>query len=211
MLPWTRIGGSDILVVTSLAKAFGAPVAVLSGNRAAVKYFESNSETSMHCSPPSVAVIRAAQHALEVNREHGDRLRLRLARAVTRFRHRAAQAGFRLIDGLFPVQTLSPAPAADTLRLHERLLQRGIRTVLSYAHSGHGLRISFLITARHASEEIDRATEALGASRDLRSGELPAPDLRRGTLPMKLAVPARFSQTGSTFNIAMRGRNYGFS
>ncbi len=193
MLPWTRIGGAEILVVSSLAKAFGAPVAVLSGNRAVVKYFESNSETRMHCSPPSVAVIRAAQHSLEVNREQGDRLRLRLARAVTRFRHLAAQAGFRLTAGLFPVQTLSPAPAADTLRLHERLLQRGVRTVLSYAQSGHGLRISFSITARHAPEEIDRATEALAASRDGQSDEVSFRDLGPGMLPRRLVASARFS------------------
>ena len=43
-------------------------------------------ETRVHCSPPSVANIRAAAHALELNRTCGDALRLRLAGLVGRFR-----------------------------------------------------------------------------------------------------------------------------
>ncbi len=161
MLPRTHIGGPDVLVVSSLAKAFGAPVAVLSGSKAAVEGFESNSETRMHCSPPSVAAVRAAEHALAVNREYGDDLRFRLAGLVARFRRRANQAGFHFIAGLFPMQTLVPSREVDAIHLHERLLARGIRTVLHRARNGHGPRISFLITARHAPEEIERAAEIL--------------------------------------------------
>jgi 8-amino-7-oxononanoate synthase len=157
----TEIGGPDVRVISSLAKAFGAPVAVLSGGRAAVEEFKANSETRMHCSPPAAAVIRAAEHALRVNRRNGDRLRLRLAGLVTRFRRRAAKAGFRFTGGLFPVQTLALASQAHTLRLHERLLQHGVRTVLRRASDGGGLRISFVITARHTPEAIDRAITAL--------------------------------------------------
>lgn len=165
-----QVGGPDVLVISSLAKAFGTPVAVLTGNRDAVKAFASNSETRMHCSPPAVAVIRAAEHALGVNRVHGDRLRLRLARLVAHFRHRAVQAGFRLTGEPFPVQTLAAAREVDTLRLHERLLAHGIRTVLLRAQARRGPRISFVITARHAPEEIDRAGQILAGSADLASG-----------------------------------------
>src|ERR1700722_3277672 len=161
MLPHAQISGPDVIAVSSLAKAFGAPLAVMTGSREAVKDFEQNSQTRMHCSPPSLAVIRAAEHALTVNRAHGDRLRLRLARLVTRFRHRAAQAGFRFTGGLFPVQTLAPVREGDALAVHERLLPHGVRSVLHHAAEGDGLRISFLITARHTPQEIDRAAAAL--------------------------------------------------
>jgi 8-amino-7-oxononanoate synthase len=164
MLPRIQIGGPDVLVISSLAKAFGAPVAILSGSKRIVKEFELKSETRMHCSPPSFPVILAAQHALAVNREHGDRLRLRLAGLVAQFRRCAAQAALQFAGELFPVETLAPLPEIDTLRLHQRLLQRGIRTVLHYAGDGNGLRISFLITARHSPEVIDRAGEILADS-----------------------------------------------
>ncbi|MGA9416065.1 MAG: aminotransferase class I/II-fold pyridoxal phosphate-dependent enzyme, partial [Terriglobales bacterium] len=164
MLPRLEIGGPDVLVISSLAKAFGAPVAVLSGGRSAVQGFEANSETRIHCSPPALPVIRAAERALSINRKYGDRLRLRLASLVKRFRHGAQSAGFRFTGGIFPVQTLAPASRADTRHLHERLLHRGVRTVLRRALDGHGARISFVITVRHTPEAIDRAIAALSES-----------------------------------------------
>lgn len=163
MLPRIQVGGPDVLVISSLAKGFGVPVAMLSGSRSAVEEFKANSQTRVHCSPPSVAAIRAAEHALRVNRRNGDRLRLRLAGLVNRFRRSAAKAGFRFAGGLFPIQTLAAASQADTRRLHERLLDRGVRTVLRQASEGHGrgLRISFVITARHTPEAIDSAIRTL--------------------------------------------------
>lgn len=157
MLKRTRVGGADVLVIGSLAKAFGVPVAILSGSRAAVEEFKRKSETRVHCSPPSFAVIRAAERALHMNRLHGDRLRLHLARLVTRFRQRAAKAGLRFSGGLFPVQTLPPASDADTLRIHRQLLRRGVRTILRSVPNGNGHRITFVITARHTPDAIDSA------------------------------------------------------
>jgi 8-amino-7-oxononanoate synthase len=164
MLSWSQISGPDVLVVSSLSKAFGVPMAVLSGSRAAVEDFESKSETRMHCSPPSVAAVHAAEHALTVNRAHGDALRLRLAVLVARFRRRMAAAGFYFSGSLFPVQTLLLLPGVDTVCLYQRLLRQGIRTVLHQARSGHGPRISFLITARHILQEVDNAVDALASS-----------------------------------------------
>jgi 8-amino-7-oxononanoate synthase len=161
MLPRLRIGGPDVLVISSLAKAFGVPVAILSGSRPAVREFEAKSETRMHCSPPSLPVIRAAERALQVNRSQGDRLRLRLASLVTLLRDRAENAGFQFTGGLFPVQTLAPISKADTRRLHERLLHQGVRTVLRRALHGQGLRLSFVITARHTPLAIESAITAI--------------------------------------------------
>ena len=161
MLSWSNIHEPDVLVVSSLAKALGVPVAVLAGTQAAVREFEDKSETRVHCSPPSVAVVRAAQHALAVNAEHGDALRSRLASVVLRFRQRTAEAGFRFTGGLFPVQTLVSGPEVEPTRLHDALQKAGIRTVLHQARNGHGPRISFLLTARHVPEEIDRVAGAL--------------------------------------------------
>lgn len=161
MLPRLQISSPCVMTISSLAKAFGTPVAVLSGSRSAVQRFEARSQTRSHCSPPSVAVIRAAEHALSLNRKYGDSLRVRLATLVKYFRHSAESAGVRFTGGIFPVQTLAPASEVDVRRLHERLLQRGVRTILRRAIDGHGARLSFVITARHTPESIDTAISML--------------------------------------------------
>jgi 8-amino-7-oxononanoate synthase len=162
MLVAANISGPDVLAVSSLAKGFGAPLAVLAGSNSAVENFELKSQTRMHCSPPSVAALRAAEHALAMNQTVGDALRLRLGRLVARFLKGAARVGYRFVGGLFPVLTLASPPHMDVVALHQQLLRRGIRTVPHWARAGRGARLSFLITARHAPEEIDRAAEALG-------------------------------------------------
>ena len=73
---------AEIVVVSSLAKAFGAPVAMLGGSRAFVERFHETSATLVHCSPPSAAAISAAGQALQMNRDLGDALRRRLLERV---------------------------------------------------------------------------------------------------------------------------------
>ena len=48
---WSNISGPHLVVVASLAKAFGVPLAALSGSAAFVSHFEEQSETRAHCSP----------------------------------------------------------------------------------------------------------------------------------------------------------------
>lgn len=160
-LRWHNVAGSDVLMVSSLAKGFGVPVALLAGSNAMVQWFENKSETRTHCSPPSIAVIHAAEHALTMNREQGDAIRLRLAQRVSRFRRQLAEYGFSTTGRLFPVQTLMPFTGVDAGMLHERLLRLGIRTVLHRARNGHGARLSFLLNVLHSTDDIDHAADAL--------------------------------------------------
>jgi 8-amino-7-oxononanoate synthase len=175
-LRWSSLGGPDILVGSSLAKGFGVPVAVLAGSAAMVRQFEAKSETRVHSSPPSIAVIHAAEHALAVNQEAGDALRLRLAQLAHHFCNGLAEVGLSAIGGLFPVQTLAPIPELDAALLYERLLRLGVRTVLRRSHSDHGPLISFLITALHNQTDIDRAVDIL--ARAIRSKESEYPSWR---------------------------------
>jgi 8-amino-7-oxononanoate synthase len=161
LLRWFNIEGPDVLVVSSLAKGLGVPVAVLAGSEAEIRRFEAQSETQMHCSPPSAAVVHAVEHALALNRQCGDALRRRLAQLVHRFRNRLAKAGFSARGGIFPVQVLTPVAGIGIRTLHTRLLRLGVRTVLLRAHSGQGAELSFLINARHSPGDIDYAMEAL--------------------------------------------------
>jgi len=160
-LPRSSIAGPDVLVISSLAKGFGVPAAVLAAGEIAVRHFEEHSATRVHCSPASAAVVRAAEHALAVNEAYGNELRLRLAGLVQRFRRRAAKVGLSPVGGLFPVQTLAPLSFSAARTLHAGLLRRGVRTVLHRPACRPGAAVSFLITARHHPGDIDLAAVAL--------------------------------------------------
>ena len=175
-----NIGDPDVIVIASLAKGFGVPMAVLASSRTMIDRFEERSETRVHCSPPSIATLHAAEHALNINDQQGDALRLCLAQQVHHFRRRLAQIGFAATGGLFPVQTLKLTPNVDAIALHERLLEHGIKAVLHQGRNGTGPQISFIITARHRMTDIERATM---------------------TLAMNLAVPAPSKEAVNDFDV----------
>jgi 8-amino-7-oxononanoate synthase len=162
-LRWSGAEGPDVLVVSSLAKGFGVPMAMLAGARRTVSAFESASATRVHCSPPSFADLHAAERALALNGRSGDQLRRRLVALVRRFREGTLTFGLRTSDQ-FPVQTLPSLSEVDPFALHQRLLGRGVRTVLHRPRCGRGARVSLLITALHSSASVDAAVEAIGQS-----------------------------------------------
>lgn len=148
-----------VVVVSSLAKAFGAPLAMFGGPAAAVKDFRENSGTLVHSSPPSAAAVAAARRALEINRRFGDRLRCQLAAHVLRFRR--AVPGLVATRSLFPVQPLMLPRNIDVRAVYRDLLANGVHSVLNRDPCSGSPRISFVLSARHRPTEIDRAVEAL--------------------------------------------------
>lgn len=155
---------SPAVMISSLAKGFGVPAAVLSGSAETVAAFEQHSETRVHCSPPSVATVRAARHALAVNRRSGNVLRHGLARRVGYFRRRLAERGLAVSGGWFPVQTLALRAVESAAKLHAALARRGIHAVLQSGHDGTpepGPRLGFLLTTEHRRADLDLAVAAL--------------------------------------------------
>ncbi len=169
ILRWSAVEGTDVILISSLAKGFGVPVAGLAGSLSIVEHFESRSETRTHSSPPSVAVIHAAEQALVFNQENGDTLRRRLAKLVKQFRDRLQSSGFCSSGNLFPVQTLILPDDFDSPALHTRLLQFGVHTILHRGRNGMSPRISFIITARHTPRDIDRAVDIIEHAAGIKS------------------------------------------
>ncbi|MEY3121682.1 MAG: hypothetical protein RI993_507 [Pseudomonadota bacterium] len=161
MLRWSGNFGPDIVVGSSLAKGFGVPVAVLAGSNTLIKRFKMTSDTRVHGSPPSIAVIQAAWHALKVNEAHGNLLRHRLAQRVAQFRKGLETIGRDSIGGWFPVQTLRGIVGNAAVRMHQYLSRNGIQTVLSRPRNNGEAHLSFLITARHTIGEIDHCIDIL--------------------------------------------------
>ncbi|HKE14656.1 MAG TPA: aminotransferase class I/II-fold pyridoxal phosphate-dependent enzyme [Kofleriaceae bacterium] len=156
--------GGDLVVVASLAKAFGAPVAMLAGSRAFVDDFEARSETMLHCSPPSQAHLAAAARALALNAAAGDRLRARLVARVRGFRRALAAAGFTARGGPFPMQRVATGDPRAALALRAELARRGIRALARRARCTGEASVTFIITARHGEAELRTAAAALAAA-----------------------------------------------
>ena len=161
---WHGVDGPELIIGSSLAKGFGAPLAVLAGNAQLIAKFEELSGTRVHSSPPSLAVINAARRALAANGRRGDALRNHLAKLVLHFRESLGQIGLSASGGLFPVQTLKAVPGVDPERLYRRLLSFGVRAVLRSARRAPGAVLTFLINVLHTRSDISRCTGALQQS-----------------------------------------------
>jgi 8-amino-7-oxononanoate synthase len=161
-LRWNGIAGPELLVVASLAKGFGVPIALLAGNARWLARFTALSQTRMHCSPPSVAALHAAARALDLNRTDGDRLRWLLAARVTRCRDHLVRLGLSRGRSLFPVQLLDAPRGAAAARLHHALAGAGVRALLLSGGRGPDeARLAFILTASHSEAEIDAAAAVL--------------------------------------------------
>ena len=155
------LAGPDILVVSSLAKGFGTPLAGLSGSAQWIERYEEESLTRQHCSPPSMADLTAAGRALELNDSEGDQRRGRLASLVGFFKDQLAGVGLSARGGYFPIQTLELPAGINPPEMVQALMGRGVRSVLHWPHPGHHAHLSFIITLRHTSEDIIQAVNAL--------------------------------------------------
>ena len=126
---WSRLSSPRLIVVASLAKGFGVPVATVAGSGAVIQQYLARSETRVHCSPPSNAHLHAAIAALRINASRGDALRSHLARLVTQFRAGLGTVGVPLTPGLFPVQSTGAGARLDPLAVHRRLAGLEVGTV----------------------------------------------------------------------------------
>jgi len=158
---WYGVQRPGLIVGSSLAKGFGAPLAVIAGDARLIARFEDLSATGVHSSPPSLAAISAAEQALALNEKRGDLLRARLVKLVRRFREKLHQIGVSALGGLFPVQTLRAIPDIDPQRLYRQLLDFGVKAVLRSAKDLPDAALTFLITVLHTRSDIDRCMDAL--------------------------------------------------
>lgn len=181
VLPHVAAAGKEVVVISSLAKAFGAPLAVLAGSREFIAEFEALSETRDHCSPPSMAALLAAQRALDCNARMGERLRERLLQRVEMFRSGLGSLGVETRGGWFPVQALELPEGNDAVAVHARLLERGIRTVLLKPRNDRPAQLAAILRADHEMADIGRFCMAL---REAITGRLRGRERSPGDYPV---------------------------
>lgn len=158
---WCAARSPGLVVVSSLAKAFGAPLAMIAGSACWIERFKTASQTRIHCSPPSMAAISAGEDALVLNEKEGPARRRRLLALIDLFRRGLRQLGLAAHGGLFPFQTLKHPDGEAAIGLYTRLLRQGVRTVLHRANNGRRALVSFVITCLHTPRDIACALDAL--------------------------------------------------
>ena len=154
------LNGEGVLVICSLAKAFSAPIASLSGSDRMIRQYETLSRTRVHCSPPSQADLAAVEHALSLNSTQGDIRRSALLKRVCLFKEVLTVAGLSTKSGLFPIQTLEIKSVLNLVPIYRRLLKQGVQAVL-HAYSSRQTSLSFILTASHPPEHVEFAVKAL--------------------------------------------------
>lgn len=155
-LRWLGLDVPDVVTVTSCAKAFGVPVAAISGAQSVIDDLRGQALTRVHCSPPSNAHLCAGLAAMALNRLSGEKLRARLLRNLLCLRERLHAVGIETFGGLFPVQTLDLG-GLRAVDLFKALAARGIEAVLRRPYGSAAPQLSFIVTASHELDEIDFA------------------------------------------------------
>jgi 8-amino-7-oxononanoate synthase len=146
---------ANVACGTSLAKAFGVPLAALFGSAALLERFRAEASTRVHCSPPSSAALAAARRALALNALVGEALRSRLCAAVEAMRDCAGHLGLELQGGSFPVQLLVPPAGVPAEWLHRALAARGVHCLA--LRRANELVLGFLLTAEHSPAQARAA------------------------------------------------------
>lgn len=159
-IPWLGHSIDRVIVCSSLAKAFGVPIAVMSGPFEVINAIRRNGLSRYHCSPPSLAHVKAASRALWLNQTQGEQLRQQLWENVKLFRQGLHLSGIRIRGGIFPVQRVTELNPRIALLVYQTLNQTGLKTVLTTNHQGVP-EISFLLRADHSKKEIDTAVSLI--------------------------------------------------
>jgi 8-amino-7-oxononanoate synthase len=159
------LGEADpVVAVTSLAKAFAAPMAVLAGPTAVLDRVRAAGPMRIHASPPSVPVARAALRALRLNRACGTRRRAQLTRSLRLFRASCRNRGVWPAGGFHPVQTVTLPPGADVADLLRRATRQGVKLAASRIADG-STALRFVVTTGHAADVCWVASVLAGLTR----------------------------------------------
>jgi len=160
---WSGVGHDGVVWVASMAKAYGAPLAVLTGSGDVVDVLARHGGNRVHSSPPSAADLAAAARALELGGP-GRRAavaRERVTRHVLYLREALAAAGIRIGGPPFPVLSLPLATAVQARRWLNRLRDSGIRAVVQRPRCRPGFALGVLLRADHAEADVERVAAAL--------------------------------------------------
>ena len=160
-LQWHVLESPNILLVSSLAKGFGVPIAVFSGSKQLIEWFRAKSQTLEHCSPPCMPLLHAVEHALNINESEGDKIRHYLNANIIKFQTLLQEAGFLKTASLFPIQVVVSPQIHDLEYFKRKLYDRRLRVLFQQSSDKSFSYVALCITAEHSLDEIEFAADVL--------------------------------------------------
>ncbi|SDS94660.1 8-amino-7-oxononanoate synthase [Friedmanniella luteola] len=155
---WSGLPPDQLVSVASTAKAFGAPLAVVTGPATAVAMVR-RGPSRLHASPPTRADVAALTEALADPTL--PQRRRRLARLIGRVRDFAGEQGLAAAGLPFPaVQLPMPLARADDLR--RRMLVDGVSTLVIRSGCAGTAALGVLVRADHSDVAVNLLLQALG-------------------------------------------------
>lgn len=145
--------------VASMAKAYGAPLAVTTGDRRTIDRLARSGGNRVHSSPPSAADLAAATSALGDVDGVGSR-RARLLGLVLHLRSRLRDLGLRDPSPPFPVVGIG-LPSLEARRWWSRLRASGIQAVVQQSRCRGEFRLTVVVRADHSYADLERLAGAL--------------------------------------------------
>lgn len=165
---WLGLNHEHVLWLGSLAKAYGTPVTVITGDRAAIDLLARHGENRMHSSPPSAADLAAGIGALRNGRLPA--LRARLWRLTRWLRQAFRGLGLPPMGQPFPIVGTRVASLPLARRWHAALAARGVEALVQLPRCRPGAVLSAVVRADHTQADLDRLVRGLSAvARDRRA------------------------------------------
>lgn len=150
-----------LLVVNSMAKAFGVPIAFLAGSSSFLKKYKRNARSETYNSPVSNWHLNAALQMLSKNQIEGDQARKLIHRKVKYVKEQLRQLGFHPNPGLFPYVMLNRLSKLQSINIWKWLKRKNIHTVLVKGHDEHTPNIVFLIRTDHSYQQLNHLLHTL--------------------------------------------------
>lgn len=161
ILEWSGADDQNIITIVSLSKAFGVPMAVISGNQMFILSFKNASETRESSSAVSSAHLNAATRALEINSLEGDKRRKKLWHNLAFIRNELKQSSIYLSGGIFPVQNVEGLTIAQASVLRDKLRNERLKTVLTKRSNNLQAALTFIIRSDQTPDNINMLINAL--------------------------------------------------
>ncbi len=156
-----KCSAERIISISSMAKGFGVPVAIMSSNYNWIKAFLRLSQTRVHNSSPGAAEVLAAQNARKQNRAMGESRRRHLLKNIFYFKETLRETSVDLEEHFFPVQILKNHSADYLVRLYHSLTKLGFKVLLLRKYANRSPVIGVCISSAHTTNQITRLSEAI--------------------------------------------------
>jgi 8-amino-7-oxononanoate synthase len=158
---WLGMKHDGVVWLGSLAKAYGSPVTVITGDRPTITRLARHGGNRLHSSPPSAADLGAGLSAVRDSRI--PRLRDRLLRLTRWLRQAFGNLGLPPLGLPFPIV----ATRLDSLQLARRwrslLVARGVQVLVQLPRCQPGALLSAVVRADHSQADLDRLVRGLAA------------------------------------------------